>query len=319
MKLTIDARMYLSSGIGVYLQNLLPRLGNIFPPESMTLLVSKLAASQVSASVPSADIRALHSSIYTISEQLELATRARRNRLWWSPHFNIPLAYKGRLVVTIHDLYHLMSPEIARNPLKMAYARTMLRSVLRRASKIICVSNFTAAEFERLVGSRAGQIEVVHNGLDESWLKPVSGPRMHGVPYFLFVGNLKPNKNVQGLVRAYLNIWDQLPHDLVIVGQKSGFITGDRQAGRLARAGGARVKFTGFVSSDDLRRWDRDAAALVFPSFYEGFGFPPLEAMALQCPVAASNAASCRRFAVPLRCIMIHTILRPSVAQWCEL
>jgi glycosyltransferase involved in cell wall biosynthesis len=285
--------MYLSSGIGVYLQNLLPRIAQIIPQEKMTLLCSAAVAERLRASLPRAGLRILKSGIYSLREQLELMRHAPSGGgVWWSPHFNVPVAYAGKLVVTIHDLFHLTSREVRRSPVKLAYARVMFGAVRRHAHKVICVSRFTAGEFERLVGAKGDQIEVVHNGLDENWLTPVSGPRIQERPYFLFVGNFKPNKNIGGLIRAFAAISSRVPHDLVIVGKRSGFITGDRNAERLAETVGPRVKFTGFVDQESLRRWYRDAAALVFPSFYEGFGFPPLEAMAVECPVVASNAAS---------------------------
>ncbi len=235
----------------------------------------------------------MRSRIYTLREQVELLFhRASRGAVWWSPHYNIPLGYRGPLVVTVHDLFHLTSTEVRASPLKLAYARMMFGAIRRKADKVICVSRFTADEFERLLGGKAGQLEVIRNGLDEGWFQPVAGVRPQANPYFLFVGNLKPNKNVHGLIRAFSYISGRLPHDLVIVGQTSGFITQDREAERLAAATGSRVKFTGMVDLDTLRRWYRHAEALVFPSFYEGFGFPPLEAMAVGCPVVASNAAS---------------------------
>jgi glycosyltransferase involved in cell wall biosynthesis len=176
--------------------------------------------------------------------------------------------------------------------MKLAYAKLMFRTVRRLARKVICVSDFTAREFERLVGAKAGQLEVIHNGMDESWFASISSMRMQENPYFLFVGNVKPHKNIQGLIRAFAAIAERIPHDLVIVGQRSGFITADRVAEKLAREIGSRVKFTGFVELAELRQWYGHAAALVFPSFYEGFGFPPLEAMAVGCPVIASNVAA---------------------------
>jgi glycosyltransferase involved in cell wall biosynthesis len=284
--------MYRSSGIGIYLQNLLPRLAHSIPENRMTLLANADSHEALASALPRAEIRRLSSRIYTIAEQLELFRHARRDVVWWSPHLNIPLAYSGRMVVTVHDLFHLTSPEIRRNPIKLAYASTMFQRIRRRAHTVICVSHFTAREFDRLVGARPKQLHVITNGLDEGWLEPVAGERPQQKPYFLFVGNLKPNKNVNGLIRAFIGISTGIPHDLVIVGQRAGFITGDREAESLARAVGTRVKFTGFVELKELRCWYRYATALVFPSFYEGFGFPPLEAMAVNCPAIVSNAAS---------------------------
>ena len=285
--------MYLSSGIGTYLQNLLPRLAESVGQERMTLMAGASVLDQLTDCLPRAKVKLLRSKIYTVHEQIEFLVHAPvASTVWWSPHFNIPLGYGGPLVVTVHDLFHLTSSDIRRNPVKLAYATMMFKAVRRRAHKIICVSSFTANEFARLLGSVAGKMEVIPNGVGESWFDPVSEMRPQENSYFLFVGNLKPNKNVTGLIRAFAEIYPRIPHDLVIVGQRSGFITADMHAEKLAQMIGPRVKFTDFLALEDLRRWYRHATALVFPSFYEGFGLPPLEAMAVDCPVIVSNAAS---------------------------
>src|SRR5690349_2496622 len=176
--LVVDCRMYRASGIGVYVQNILRRLGQFIPEERITLLGGAAVVDELAACMPRAAVRTVHSRIYTLREQWELLLKGRRgNWAWWSPHFNIPVCHRGPLVVTVHDLFHLTRPEVRRDPVKLAYARMMFTAVRRFADKIICVSRFTANEFERLVGARAGQLEVIHNGVDESWYGPVSGAR----------------------------------------------------------------------------------------------------------------------------------------------
>jgi glycosyltransferase involved in cell wall biosynthesis len=259
----------------------------------MTLLGDATVLQHLAKTVPDAVRHEINSKIYTVREQVDMLMQSRpRPAVWWSPHYNIPLAYRGPLVVTVHDLFHLANPELAPGVIKRTYARLMFNTIRRRAQKVICVSQFTADEFTRLVGGDERQREVIHNGLDESWFDPISDVRPQAAPYFLFVGNVKPHKNIRGLVSAFTKVMSVLPHDLVIVGQKAGFITGDRHSEELAKAVGQRAKFTGSVDLDVLRQWYRHADALIFPSFYEGFGFPPLEAMAVRCPVVTSNAAS---------------------------
>src|SRR4051794_13696092 len=104
--------MYRSSGIGVYLQNLLPRLAQRIPQDRMVLLTNADSHEALASALPRAEIRQLSSRIYTIGEQLELFRHSQSDAVWWSPHLNIPLAYAGRMVVTVHDLFHLTSPEI---------------------------------------------------------------------------------------------------------------------------------------------------------------------------------------------------------------
>ena len=106
------------------------------------------------------------------------------------------------------------------------------------------------------------------------------------------MGNVKPNKNLGSLVDAYSLLLEEIPHDLVIVGKKDGFITGDNVVISRAAGMGARVHFTGHLDETLLRQYVSHADIFVFPSLYEGFGLPPLEAMAAGCPVIASNAAS---------------------------
>ena len=114
----------------------------------------------------------------------------------------------------------------------------------------------------------------------------------HKNPYFLYVGNIKPHKNLGTLIRAFNSLVEDFPYDLVLVGKREGFITGD--SATILRAGeqSGRVHFTDHVDDGVLKQYMAHAEALVFPSLYEGFGLPPLEAMAAGCPVIASSAAS---------------------------
>jgi glycosyltransferase involved in cell wall biosynthesis len=144
----------------------------------------------------------------------------------------------------------------------------------------------------RVVGVPASKIEVVYLGVDEGWFGVDAGARPQPNPYFVFVGNVKAHKNVAGLVDAFRLVAERVPHDLVIVGKKEGFITGDRRVEASAAALGGRVKFTGLVDEALLKRYVACAEALVLPSFYEGFGLPPLEAMACGCPAIVSDRAS---------------------------
>jgi glycosyltransferase involved in cell wall biosynthesis len=293
-KITIDLRMILSSGIGTYLSNLIPLVISSLPYVKFSLLgkpeeIIKFEWSQ-DKHIEIIDCR---SPIYSISEQYELLRKIPENTdLFWSPHFNIPILYKGKLLVTIHDLFHLALPEYVGGIHKQLYAKAMFSMVKRKASSIVCVSNYTMLELERLTRFYQQNIDVVYNGVDDSWFQIKKGENPHQKPYLLYVGNVKPHKNLFTLIQAFEIIKDKIPHDLVIVGKKEGFITGDHVVASKASGLGDRVRFTGFIEDEILKQYFAYANALVFPSLYEGFGLPPLEAMASGCPVIVSNTAS---------------------------
>ncbi|MCP4179656.1 MAG: glycosyltransferase family 4 protein [bacterium] len=111
----------------------------------------------------------------------------------------------------------------------------------------------------------------------------------HQPPYIIYVGNVKPHKNLLRLLQAFELIKDEVECNLVIVGKKDGFITVDRSVIKFAERLGARVKFTGYLSDEELKNFLVNAEIMVFPSLYEGFGLPPLEAMAAGVPTCVSD------------------------------
>jgi len=287
--IAVDARMIGASGIGVVLDSLLRRMITLRPDWRFEVYGHGTALSHLAA----ANVR-LHpfdAPVYSLQEQRLGALLGRpRPDLVWAPHYNIPLLWRGRLLVTVHDMLHLAHPGLFPGLVKQAYARLMFRRVRRQASQIVFISEFTAREFSRFVGPPLGRQRVIHNGVNAAAFR-CAEPSLHGRPYILYVGNIKPHKNLRRMVNAFLTIADRVPHDLVLVGQRDGFITGEGDIESLA-TGNARILFTGKTSAQHLVRWYANADALVMPSYYEGFGLPPLEAMAARCPVLAAQAAS---------------------------
>ena len=111
-------------------------------------------------------------------------------------------------------------------------------------------------------------------------------------PYILYVGNIKPHKNLRRLLIAFKMIKDKIPHKLVLIGEKDGFITGEKEVFKIAKEIGDRVIFKGYVDEKTLEQYFINAEIFVFPSLYEGFGLPTVEAMACGCPVIASCIGS---------------------------
>ncbi len=294
--LTVDVRALHNSGIGTYIQNLLPRLIAAKPELAFHLLGSAADLSSLTwTDAPNVTITDCNSPLYSVKEQLELAQKTPpETDLFWSPHYNVPIfypnRYSGKLLVTVHDVFHLVQSDMS-VPKKL-YARGMFRAVRQKADAIVTVSEFSKDELLRLTGRGKQAVTPIHIGVDGAWFSVGKAPRPYENPYILFVGSVKPHKNVGGLIRALELAQHRIPHDLVIVGRREGLITADEAVAAKAEALGARVHFTGFVRDDLLKQFVKHADALALPSFYEGFGLPPLEAMACGCPALVSNAAS---------------------------
>jgi glycosyltransferase involved in cell wall biosynthesis len=299
MRLTADLRMYRHSGIGRYLRNIFPRLLPLLDVDKVRVLARRTTLGDAPW-LDDARIELVEAPAPIYSPQeiaMGLGAALRGTDLLWVPHYNAPPLYRRPMVVTIHDIAPVALPEILGTPLKRWYARFLMERAVRHASAILAVSRFTRQELMDRLGVPAGKITVTPLGLDADWLGPGhSAPIAHqetdARPYLLFVGNVKPNKNLTLLLEAFAATLDRLPYRLLIVGRVHGMGTGDEAVLQRARSLGDRVRFAGEVDESTLRSLYAGAAALVLPSIYEGFGLPLLEAMSTGCPVLASNAGS---------------------------
>lgn len=292
VKVALDARMVEHSGIGRFLQFLIPWLQRQ-PGVELLLLgdPEKLKA------YPAKVIR-LRTPIYSPFEQWELWRKVPACDIFWSPHYNAPVwEVPARLrVVNVHDVFHLSEHSDLSGP-KRAYAAWLMQNAARRADLVIAGSQTTAHELAkhlRLNAIDLKKVRVNYYAIDPQFRParassgrtlPIKGP------FLLYVGNVKPHKNIEGLLRAFAQIKPEHPRlKLVLVGNRVGFITGLPVLEKLLHelGLGSEVVFTGRISDPTLVELYQHAEALVFPSFYEGFGYPPLEAMACHCPVLIS-------------------------------
>ena len=305
LRVGVDARMLCSSGIGKVIENIVSRMIDDKPDWHFVLL-GKMEDFAKFPFTKKANVELIpcNAPIYSIREQFEVPWKLPKELdVLWCPHYNVPVFYHGRMVVTIHDLAHLALPEINKGFLKQAYAKIMFRAATKKADQIACVSKFTISELKKYVPSvDEKKIHLVYNGVDEKWFSIKKGKPVHDKPYFIFVGNVKPHKNLRRLIEAYKLASPHIKQDLILVGKKEGFINGENSISELIKGFEDRIIFTGYVSDEALMQYVAQADAMVFPSLYEGFGLPPLEAMAAGIPVLASDAASipevCREDAV---------------------
>ncbi len=211
-----------------------------------------------------------------------------------------PLAISIPWVVTVYDLSFVHFPQ-SFNAANRIYLNWAVRNSLRRADRVIAISENTRRDLIATYGARPDQIAVVYCGIDPAF-SPTTDPHAidqlrarRNLPdkMILFVGTIEPRKNVAGLVRAFAHAKRaaRLPHRLVLVGAR-GWKYAEVDAVIEQECMQEDVIFAGYVPQDELPMWYRAADLFVYPSRYEGFGLPPLEAMACGTPVISSNAAS---------------------------
>lgn len=283
-KIAIDVRMISSSGIGVYIKSILSRL--ISKSEFKYYLLGNREELLIYSNFNNVEIIEFDSKIYSINEQFQFIKKIPKDiDLFWSPHYNIPVFYKKKLLVTIHDIFHIDFP-YKKGILERLYPIIMFKIILRKANKIISVSNFTKTRLVKRLSFNSDKIKVIYNGVDIT--KPIENFKINK-PYILYVGNVKPHKNLNCLVQAFKKIKGEIPHNLVIVGKKSGFINNDNNISSYMNQLRDRIIFTGLVSDERLSNLYKNAECLVCPSLYEGFGLTPLEAMANGCPTIVSD------------------------------
>jgi glycosyltransferase involved in cell wall biosynthesis len=209
----------------------------------------------------------------------------------------MPLACPVPSVVTIHDLSAFLFPQTFRR-VNRTYTRWAIRVSCRRAARIIAVSEFTKQEIVRWLRVPPERIAVTYDACDERFVPPDPAEverfrRAKGLPerFVLFLGTLEPRKNIPLLLEAYAQIARSVDAPLIIAGSKGWLY--EPILARAEQLGlGEKLRFTGYVEQAEQHLWYAAASVFAFPSLYEGFGMPPLEAMACGTPVVTSSSSS---------------------------
>ncbi|MBI2835998.1 MAG: glycosyltransferase family 4 protein [Acidobacteria bacterium] len=303
MRIAIDARKLHDFGVGTYVRNLLKHLARIDQRSEYVLLCRE--PDRPIAGELGENFRCViePSAPYSLLEQLSVPLRLRRERvdLFHEPHYVLPPLTPCPSVVTIHDCIHLMFPEYLPHRSAYAYARASLWMATRRSSQILTVSETSKRDILRFFHIPTEKVAVIYNAIDERFRTPPPEDQVARVreryqlqdPFVLYAGNIKPHKNLERLIEAFHRVrgrgFEQLK--LVIIGDEISKYPTLRRAVHRHNLH-KWVRFHGFVSDQTLAALYRLAAVFVFPSLYEGFGLPPLEAMASGTPVVTSNVSS---------------------------
>ena len=215
--------------------------------------------------------------------------------------YTAPLYCPVPFVVSVHDVSYLEKPEYFTTARRVQLQTTVAHTV-KRAARILTVSEFSRRRIQAAYSIDAARIEVIHNAASSHFrpMNPkeafncISGNFGVQWPYILSVGDLQPRKNQIGLIAAYEELigrYPHLPHHLVLVGKPTWFAPKVYEAAKSSQVA-ARIHFTDFVNDEELLCLYNAAELFVFPSFYEGFGLPILEAQACGRAVACSNTSA---------------------------
>lgn len=291
--LVVDARMIDKSGIGVYLKSILPEVILQYD----VILLGNIAELQQFTWAKNCRIIRFNSPIYSIREQIDFMVKIPKSDILWCPHFNAPILpmKSKKMVTTIHDVNHLVNKKEF-GILKYLVSWILYKNAAVRSKEIITVSKFSKKEIKKHLSLSNKKINVVYNGITNTFLKKKNSDIALPEKYILFVGNLKPHKNLITLLKAY-NILDKQYKSnfkIVVVGKREGFITSDNVSLKFIKDHNLdqQVVFTGYVDDNHMSKIYQEASLFVFPSLYEGFGLPILEAMISGIPVLGSKLAT---------------------------
>ena len=303
MRIGIDARKLHDFGIGTYLRNLLRQLARLDRQTEYVVLCRPADCDMLASLGENFRPIAEGAPNYSLAEQftIPLALRREAVTLFHAPHYVLPPLVTCRSVVTIHDCIHLMFPQYLPNRFALTYARASITLASRRAARVLTVSESSKRDILRFVDVPPEKIDVIYNAYDERFgvepreedvVRVRERYQLHD-EFVLYAGNVKPHKNLERLIEAFHLVRrrgrDHLK--LVLIGDEISRYAALRRAVHQHQLH-KYVRFLGHLPEETLAVMYRLAAVFVFPSLYEGFGLPPLEAMASGTPVVTSNVSS---------------------------
>lgn len=307
MRIGIDARFLNESGVGRYLKNLLKGLKELDKKNEYSILLLKKDCDNF---IETKNFKKILADFawYGFAEQFNLPKILNKYQfdLVHFPHFNVPIFYSGKFVVTIHDLihqHHSMNRSTTLNPVtfkikQFGYGK-VFRNAVSKSQKIIVPSNCVK---ELLIGEwkvNSEKIVVTPEAVDERIISLNSKMSKHhseditkklGVkaPFIFYVGNAHPHKNVEGLIKAFLILRKKYHYLSLVLAGHDHYFWERIKAENVYKD----IKYLGQISDEQMVALLKMAEAFVLPSFEEGFGLSLLESMVCRCPVVSSNRAS---------------------------
>ncbi len=310
VKIAIDIRRMTEFGVGTYIRNVIRTLGRLDRETTYFLLGPSTKVKEIGPLPDNFHTVALAEPERSLTSYREFRTVVKRLEcdLVHIPNlFSVPRALSCPYVMTVHDILDHLSRTRERTGFWRTVHFQMTKQVLSGAARIFAVSNFTKLETEKLFNIPAGRIEVVYNAIDERLLQGHANPADRQLiveryqvtyPFLLYAGRISPHKNVVRMIEAFSALKTELEKEqlfpdlkLIIIGDD---LSGNPDLRRTVIRSGVQndVRFLGFVPIEVLRTFYDAAKIFVFPSLYEGFGLPPLEAMAHGTPVVTSDVSS---------------------------
>lgn len=298
MRIGIDARLWSVTGIGRYIRNICLNLEKIDKKNQYVLFVRSEDKKEVESKIKNKNWKIVAASPrwHSIREQISFPRTIKKEKLdvmHFTYQQSVPILYKEPYVMTVHDLikHHFMTGKASTGPIwlygfKMIAYKSLINIASRNAKKIIAVSNTTRDEIFDHLAANKRNVEVIYEAADD--FEKSTKKDLNLGKYFLFVGNVYPHKNAEVLIEAFKQVSEKENVKLVFIGSQDYFYKRlKKSVSKLEKEG--KIIFVENSTDEELAAYYKNAVCLIRPSLMEGFSLPPLEAMASECLVLASD------------------------------
>ncbi len=297
MRIAIDVRMItpFMHGISRYAYNLLEGLSAIDKKNNYMLVSNNTFLQGFVSSHENFSLKLIRSRLYGVSEQITIPMLLKKNKIdiFHSPSFFGPILVGCKVIMTIHDMIHVLFPDES-SILHRAYYSIIVRKAAINASRIITDSENSKRDISNYLNIPSEKIVVTYLAVDRNFRRSQKDEiseikDQFGIndKYILYVGSQKPHKNVGLLIESYHQLREKISHQLVIVGKKDRLFQKGMRNHKLEG-----VIFAGEVQDELLPHFYSGADVFVSPSLYEGFGLPLIEALACETPVVTIKTSS---------------------------